>query len=125
MPSETDRRREHALAIWRAGVAAVAPGKLIRSAVQVDGGDLVVGPVRVPLGPVGRIAVVGAGKAGAGMVRGLEEVLGDELARAKRLHGLVAVPDWAADDTGRVTLIGTRASRENRPTEAGSGFHRG
>src|SRR5947209_17570419 len=58
-PSPTVMRR-HAESIWRAGVEAVRPQKLI--------GDALARPdLRALLTPAQRIIVVGAGKAGAAM----------------------------------------------------------
>ena len=65
--------RADALRIWNAGLSAVRSEKLTRDAVRVDGRSLVFGmevvadeaeSLRIELNSVGRIAVVGAGKAG-------------------------------------------------------------
>jgi hydroxypyruvate reductase/glycerate 2-kinase len=103
--SPHQRLRDHALSIWRAGVAAVAPYGLVREAIN-----------RVPLPETGRIGIVGAGKAGAAMARAVEDALGPALDRAS---GLVIVPDATVVPLRRVTLWGARSRPDNRPTEAG------
>ena len=94
--------RADALRIWNAGLAAVRSEKLTRDAVRVDGRSLVFGmeasadeaeSLRIELNSVGRIAVVGAGKAGAGMAVALEEILGPALMQEKHVDGWVNVPE--------------------------------
>ena len=81
-----------ALAIWHAGLAAVRSDRLVRAAMRVEGSTLVIGDEAIALPPIRRIAVVGAGKAGAGMAEAVEEVLGPRLAAEKQLQGWVNVP---------------------------------
>jgi hydroxypyruvate reductase/glycerate 2-kinase len=121
-PRETDLAAE-AAAIWRAGVDSVLPAQLMRRAVQVENGMLRFEGAGTPrkfkirLDQVRRIAVVGAGKAGAGMAAALEEQLGDVLA-AKDVHGLVNVPDSTVVPLQRIELHGARATHENAATPA-------
>jgi glycerate-2-kinase len=63
--------RQHALRIWHAAVAAVRSDELVRQAVQSVGRSLIVDDEPIDLASVRRIAVVGAGKAGAGMAAAL------------------------------------------------------
>src|SRR5262245_13874460 len=90
--------RSDALAIWRAGVDAVRSDRLVKENVRIEGDWLVIGenaadePERLALAGIGRIAVVGAGKAGAGMTAGLLETLGPRLVAEKRVSGWVNVP---------------------------------
>ena len=91
MHRTADMLLEDALAIWQAGVNAVLPDRLIREYVHVDplsaagGSALWIDDLEIPLAGVDRIAVVGAGKAGAGMVVALEQVLGETLLHEKRV----------------------------------------
>ena len=77
---------EDALAIWQAGVDAVRADRLVREAVRVDGHDLWIADSHFDLRRIGRIVVVGAGKAGAGMAEGLEQALGDALLQQKQVE---------------------------------------
>lgn len=67
-----EQLRRDALAIWRAGVDAVRGNALVRSQVGVVGNCLLIAEREFDLDAVRRFAVVGAGKAGAGMAAGLE-----------------------------------------------------
>jgi hydroxypyruvate reductase len=81
MPPASDSAvlRAHAQQIWYAGLEAVRSDHLMRAAMRVDGHWLLIGDRAIDLGAVGRVAVVGAGKAGAGMAAELEAILGDRL----------------------------------------------
>lgn len=114
-----DRLRADALAIWRAGVAAVRSDRLVRENVAIDGDELWICEERLPLNSLGRIVVVGAGKAGAGMAAGLEEALGDRLLESDRVTGWVNVPEDCVRPLRKITLHGARPAGLNEPTEAG------
>ncbi len=111
--------RTHARTIWQAGVDAVAPARLIAAAVRVRGGTLEVGPMRIALRSVGRIVVVGTGKAGAAMSRAIEDVLGPDLMRRTQLEGCVNVPDRTVEPLKHVHLHPSRSAPDNKPTAAG------
>jgi len=92
--------KKDAIDIFMAGVAAVDPGRAVRSHLRLDGKTLVAGEDRIPLPPDGRILVIGAGKAGAPMAAAVEEVLGD------RIHsGIVVVKYGHLAPVQRVTLL--------------------
>jgi len=110
--------REDALAIWQAGVAAVDSERLVRENVRIEGDDLIVGDDAFPLAEIGRIAVVGAGKAGAGMAAGIELALAP-IALQKQLAGWVNVPEDCVRSLAHITLHGARPAGVNEPTEAG------
>lgn len=103
--------------IWRAGVAAVDTGELVRKAVRVEGSRLHLGPIVFPLENVGRIAVVGAGKAAAPMAEALEEIFGPELLQAKMVTGWVNVPETQAKPLKAIYLHPARPLGMNEPTE--------
>ncbi len=111
--------REDALAVWTAGVEAVEAGRLVRRALRVRGDALLLGGESVPLEPVRRILVVGAGKAGAPMAAAVEAVLGPRLLEAKRVEGRVNVPDRDVVPLRRVVLHPARSGYANQPTAAG------
>ncbi|TCS89193.1 glycerate 2-kinase [Anseongella ginsenosidimutans] len=72
--------------IFREGVQAVRPEKLIRSAVRIWGEQLTLCGNIYSLPSLNNIYVTGAGKATAGMARALEQVLGEHIS-----GGLIAV----------------------------------
>jgi hydroxypyruvate reductase len=92
MPRSPVQLRSDALAIWQAAVEAVRSDRLVKDNVRVDGDWLVVGEETILLSSIGRIAVVGAGKAGAGMAAGLEQALGPKVLADKQLTGWINVP---------------------------------
>jgi glycerate 2-kinase len=114
-----DQLRRDALRIWQAGVDAVGSDRLIRTSLRVEGAALLVGHDRLDLASIRRIAVVGAGKAGAGMAAAVEEVLGERLMNEKQLVGWVNVPEDCVRRLRRIHLHGARPPGVNEPTEAG------
>jgi len=112
--------RRDALRIWQAGVDAVRSERLVRDALRVEGRTLVVADEQLSLDAVGRIVVVGAGKAGAGMAAAVEEALGPSLAEEKQLAGWVNVPEDCVRPLGRIHLHGARPAGVNEPTPAGA-----
>jgi hydroxypyruvate reductase len=109
--------RDDAIAIWKAGVAAVDSERLVRGVVHRDGNRLLLAGNAFDLGEDGRIVVVGAGKAGAGMARGFEAAVGDEW--LERVTGWVNVPEDCVQSLRRIVLHGARPAGVNEPTEAG------
>lgn len=118
MSRSLEKLREDALAIWHAGVNAVQSDRLVQDFVQVAEGLLLCGDFELPLDQIGKIAVVGAGKAGAGMAKGLEQSLGADLCKRK-LTGLVNVPADCAKKLGVIKLIPGRPAKLNEPTAEG------
>ena len=92
MSRDFHRLRRDALRIWQAGLEAVRSERLVRETLRVEGAVLVVGEERLRLDGIRRIAVVGAGKAGAGMAAAVEDVLGPRLMEEKQLTGWLNVP---------------------------------
>lgn len=119
MPRSSHQLRSDAERIWHAGVAAVAPGQLIRQQIRIDGDFLVVADDRIDMRNVGRIAIVGAGKAAGAMAAALEEVLGADLLDEKHVTGLVSVPSDCIVPTQRVKLVPGRPPGINEPCLAG------
>jgi hydroxypyruvate reductase len=117
--------RDDALAIWHAGVQAVDSRRLILDNVQIEGEHLVVDDECFDLEHVRRLVVVGAGKAGAGMSRGLEEVLGDRWLDGDVVSGWINVPADCVGPLRRIVLHPARPAGVNEPTDAGVvGTHR-
>jgi glycerate 2-kinase len=111
--------RPDALAIWQAAVEAVRSDRLVRENLRVEGGLLVVGEQELPLDSIRRIAVVGAGKAGAGMAAGVEQTLGPRLLAEKQVSGWVNVPADCVRTLGRIHLHAARPAGVNEPTAEG------
>lgn len=110
--------RQDAIAIWKAAVAAVDSERLIGSCVSVEDACLHVDGRHYPLSDVSHIEVVGAGKAGAGMARGLEMVL-QSLPTEITWSGWINVPEDCVDQLDRITLHPARPAGINEPTAAG------
>ena len=91
--------REDSRHIFAAGVAAVDPIAAVQRAVVRQGNTLYVDSVAYDLQRYTRVYVVGAGKAGATMARGLEEVLGERLTA-----GVVTVKYGHRAPVSRVTI---------------------
>src|SRR5262249_19086565 len=105
--------RADAQRIWRAGVAAVLPERLVPENVQVDGKWLVAGDDVLDLDSIGRIAVVGAGKAAGAMAVALEKALGPQLLDEKHVSGWVNVPADCVVPAQRIHLHAARAAGVN------------
>src|SRR5262245_24929749 len=117
--------RADAIAIWNAGVDAVRSDRLVKGNQRVEGDWLVVGenaadePLRLSLKSIGRIAVVGAGKAGAGMAAGLLGALGPRVVAEKKVRGWVNVPADCVRELGAIHLHAARPAGVNEPTAEG------
>lgn len=79
MNRQLSQKRWDAIAIFQAGLQAVAPGAAIKKYCRLDGGTLIVDGNSYDLDLFTRIIVLGAGKAGATMALAIEEILGDRL----------------------------------------------
>lgn len=119
MARSSGQLRRDALDIWRAGVEAVRPERLMAECLRVEGRRLWVGDERFDLGRVRRIAVVGAGKAGAAMAAAVEAILGEPLMAEKNLIGWVNVPADTLRPLGRITLHPARPPGVNEPRPEG------
>src|SRR5690349_17463771 len=104
MISLSAKLRADAERIWRAGVAAVLPAKLVPENVYLDGEWLAIGDMVLNCRAIGRIVVVGAGKAAGAMAVALEKVLGPQLLEEKQLSGWVNVPGDCVVPTERIHL---------------------
>lgn len=117
-----DVLREHARQIWWAAVDAVRADRLVQRWLRVEDHWLIIGENRelsLDLNTIGRIAVVGGGKAGAGMVEGLELAIPPAVAAEKQLSGWVNVPSDCVKPTRWIHLHGARPPGLNEPTREG------
>lgn len=119
MPRSAEQLRSDVERIWRAGVAAVQPDRLIPEHVQVDGHWLLIGDDTIDLQQVERIAVVGAGKAAGAMAAAVETALGPKRIVGKHLHGWVNVPADCLIPTERIRLHPARPAGVNEPRPEG------
>lgn len=119
MPDASRHLRRDALQIWQAGVRAVDSARLVQENVRVEGATLWVGDEPLELREIERIAVVGAGKAGAGMAAGLLEALGPQLVAEKRVTGWLNVPADCVRPLPPLRLHAARPAGVNEPTAAG------
>ncbi len=119
--------RQDALEIFQAGVQAVEPSAAVKRYCRREGNRLLVDQEVYDLSEVGRIYVIGAGKAGAPMVKALEEILGDritegvinvkyghlaELSRVKVIEAGHPVPDESGLEGARAMLeLASRAEK--------------
>jgi len=103
--------RDDSRHIFAAGVAAVDPIAAVQRAVVRRGDTLYVDRVPYDLQRYAHVYVVGAGKAGATMAQGLEEVLGERLSA-----GVVTVKYGHLAPVARVTV---REAAHPVPDEAG------
>ena len=98
-------RRAEIARIWQAAIESVRPQRLLAAAA----GELL-GPL-----PEGRIGVVGAGKAAAGMAAGVEAFLAARGFPRERLSGLVSVIVGAVTEAPAArTPFGRLALRSSR-----------
>jgi len=119
MQRSSQQLREDARRIWWAGVQAVQPKQLIPEMVRVEAGILWIADKPIELKQIERIAIVGAGKAGASMTLALEKVLGQQLLQEKNVSGWVNVPADCIEHTRAVTLHAARPAGLNEPTDDG------
>lgn len=75
-----DSLRADAAGIWTAALRAADPEAAVRKAVRRDGSILRIDGRCIDLGKVGKVWVVGAGKAAAPMGKAIEKILGRQLA---------------------------------------------
>jgi hydroxypyruvate reductase len=119
MPRSKADLRADAERIWWAGVAAVAPSRLVPQCVRVDGDILQVGDDAIDLRGDGRIAVVGGGKAAGAMAVALELALGPGVLAEKQVTGWVNVPADCVVPTARIHLHPGRPAGINEPRPEG------
>lgn len=120
-PRSAEQLRRDALAIWQAGVAAIDPLLLLPQVARVEQNELHLGDISFTLHDIGRIVVVGGGKAGAGMALGLEAALGERVLQEKRLTGLLSVPaDCLTRQPHAIRLTAGRPAGVNEPRPEGA-----
>lgn len=119
MKRSAQQLREDALAIFQAGIDAVRSDALVREHVRIEDEWLHVADESLRLADIGRIVVVGAGKAGAGMAAGLEEALGPRICREKQVTGWINVPADCVRVLSAIEVHAARPAGVNEPTAEG------
>jgi hydroxypyruvate reductase len=115
------RLRNELAAVVAAAIAAVRPERLVADRIALVAGEVLLDgrPLDPPLTVGrGRIAVVGGGKAAAGMAAGLAGALTAGGIAAERITGLVSVPEGSGRRLPGVEVRETRPAAENLPTPA-------
>lgn len=114
---------DDALRIWMAGVDAVRADRVVQQNVHWDGRWLTTAGQQHDWNHIDRLIVVGAGKAAAGMLRGVLNVFGEHSQAPKRLSGWINIPEGALEqhdeDLARhhgITLCQARPQGVNEPT---------
>jgi hydroxypyruvate reductase len=93
-----DRYRD-AIAIFQAGLAAVAPGAAISRFCRLEGDLFFVDGVEYDLRQYRKIFILGAGKAGAAMAKSVETMLEDRIT-----EGIITVKDDHLEELKRITI---------------------
>ncbi len=113
---EWQQQRNHAEQIWRAGVNAVDSKKLVQDAISFTETELTISGQIFPLSALGRILVVGAGKAGAGMAAGFEAALPESFLE-ENVTGWLNIPADCIRSLKKIHLHPARPAGVNEPTE--------
>ncbi len=119
---DTARLRHDAQAIQTAALEAVMPEPLVARRLAATAGYLVIDghqfdpALAIPAG--GRIAVIGGGKAAAGLAAGVVTMLTRAGVDAGRIRGLVSVPEGCGRQVPGVEVRETRPAAVNLPTPA-------
>jgi glycerate-2-kinase len=106
-----------AIDIWKSAVHAVDSKLLVQQQITRDADRLIIAGREFSLSSLGRIVVVGTGKAGAGMAAGVEAAIGDDA--LERLEGWVNVPADCVRKLQRIHLHAARPAGVNEPTAEG------
>lgn len=109
--------RDDAIAIWSAGIAAVDSAQSVHRQIRVQQDKLWIADVRIPISSAGRIEVIGAGKAGAGMAAGVEAAL-VTTNFSDRISGWVNVPADCVRPLQHIQIHAARPAGLNEPTQA-------
>lgn len=115
--------RSTAVEIWEGGVRAVLADQLVienvRFVEEPPHTLLMIGDALVDPNSIGRMVVVGAGKAAAAMAAGFEAALGDTWCSRFQLSGWLNVPEGTERPLHYLHLEPARPAGVNEPTERG------
>ena len=114
--SERQAIRDEAIKIWQGGVHAVRGDRVVGRTLGLTPRGWQLAGQHHDWRSMGRLVVVGAGKAGAAMAYGVEQALQSDPAAEQRLCGWVNVPARPGWATRWVTLHEARPLGRNEPT---------
>ena len=117
-PSEWQTQRKVAEQIWRAGLNAVDSTQLVKQSIRLTDDALTIHDQSFSRAELGRVLVVGAGKAGAGMAAGVEAALPSDFLE-KHVTGWVNVPADCLRPLKKIHLHPARPAGINEPTILG------
>ena len=103
--------REHLLNSIESALERVDPYRLTRELVRIEGGTLKIGDLEFNLSLLGRICVLGAGKATFPIAKALEEILDDRIS-----EGLIIVKE---DEDRKLNRIKVTRAGHPLPNKAG------
>ena len=111
--------RNDAIEIWKSGVAAVHGRTLVEASLWVESNHLHIGQQVYNFDNFDRILIVGGGKFSHYMAEGIEKSLGEDIAKQKRLSGLVTVPDGSNNQVqlNFIESVECRPTGVNLPTD--------
>ncbi len=100
--SELRRARQILIELVNKAIESADPSSKMRSRVRIDGERLKIGTHELDLSEVGKIIVVGGGKASGNMAEVIEEIFGDRIT-----GGVVNVPKGTVLEyrTGKIKLV--------------------
>lgn len=113
--------RDDAIAIWKAGLAAVQPENLFHSAMQLTSKSIEIEEISIPTQRLKRLVVVGGGKASAAMAVAFQKRLPEAWLSSGRVTGWINVPAGTIPSgyTSPVYLHAGRPAAVNEPTDQG------
>jgi hydroxypyruvate reductase len=113
--------RDDAIAIWKAGLAAVQPENLFHSAMRLTSKSIEIEEISIPTQRFKRLVVVGGGKASAAMAVAFQKRLPEAWLISGRVTGWINVPAGTIPSgyTSPVHLHAGRPAAVNEPTDQG------
>lgn len=113
--------RDDAIAIWKAGVAAVQPENLFQNAMRITSNAIEIEDLSIATRHMRRLVVVGAGKASASMAVAFQKRLPESWLKSGRVTGWINVPAGTipVGYSYPIHLYEGRPAALNEPTEQG------
>ena len=116
MSTKTEARRVILGHMILQAIKTVDPVALMLNQIRQEDGRIYFGQHLVELQNLGRIVVIGTGKAGEAMARGLEKAF-EVIGLLDRVEGIVNVPDGIASGCRKIEIVNVRPQGQNAATE--------